>query len=136
MKHILKFNEQNIQIENIQVGDYVLCDETGNTDSDEDINEFITQNVGKCVHICTLKLDNEYDYVVHYDLSRASSSILILSEIEINFHSLYSWTRLEPDRKILNCRAMKKDEIKFFSPNKKEVENFRDVYLSANKYNL
>lgn len=128
MKHILKFNEQNIQIENIQVGDYVLCDELGNIDSDEYINEFITQNVGKCVHICTLKLDNEYDYVVHYDYAEP--------EIEINFNSLYAWTRLKPDRKILNCRAMKKDEIKFFSPNKKEVENFRDVYLSANKYNL
>lgn len=133
MKYILKFNEQ-LTLENIQIGDYVLCDELGNIDSDEYINEFITQNVGKCVHILTpcldgfIRSDNEYDYVVHYDYAEP--------EMEINFNSLYSWTRLEPDRKILNCRAMKKDEIKFFSPNKKEVENFRDVYLSANKYNL
>jgi len=93
-----------------QIGDYVIC--IDKTTDDERLVNFINTHIGKIV--ISDRPMQEYDYIVQYD---NIPEIFICHEFDFNDHT---------------ARPMYKDEILYFSPDKKEME----IILQQNKYNL
>ncbi len=92
-----------------KIGDYVICEEIGN--SDDAYNNFLKTTIGKIVSIGTSK----YKYQVQYN------------NIPTKFLSYFG-----REKTYENCRAMLDDEIIYFSNNKEDLEPF----IQSNKYNL
>jgi hypothetical protein len=131
MRYLRTYEEKNNKP---KVGDYVICDEGIHIDIHLDnlYDEFIKNNIGKCVNIVLNDIDlggnsddnDEYLYIINYDN--------IPKEIERYFcfdkHTGYA----DEDCKFTGFRSMLSNEIIYFSNNKDEME----VKISANKYNL
>ena len=118
MKHIKKFES----LDEPQVGDYVACEESWMFA----VSEFISNNVG----ILKFKHDYDYEYAVEYDNIPKEFSYYFdhLNFDHLNFdHLEYDMGKGSGD-----CREMIRDEIKFWSKDKSEVED----YIEAKKYNL
>lgn len=93
---------ENINEDEPEVGDYVLCEE------DEDTTFDFTKNkIGK---YCMNSEDIDYPYYIEYDN--------IPDNLQIFFTD--------------NCRLMMKNEIKYWSKDKNELE----AILSTNKFNI
>jgi len=107
MKHIKKY--KNINIEEPVYNDWVICAEVLNTD--KDLDNFISNNIGKIVDIKYIYDINDDQYTIKYD--------------DVPYTLEYRFTKL-------NTRLMYKNEIKYWSKNKEDLE----IILQANKYNL
>ena len=114
MKHIKKFES----LDEPQVGDYVACEESWMFA----VSEFISNNVG----IFKFKYDfDNSEYAVKYDFDN-SEYVIEYDNIPEEFLDYFD--HLESG----DCRDMTRDEIKFWSKDKSEVED----YIEAKKYNL
>jgi len=103
----------------LQIGDYVICEELyDSTDEDSTTVFNITySNVGKYIK----HIDNtEYCYLIKYDKS------IIPNHLKMFFSHDGSTCH----------RKMSREEIKYYSKNKKELEDMIDVLNQTNKYNL
>jgi hypothetical protein len=115
MKHLKLFEE--IYKIGPQIGDYVICDESflfhnENDYSFKKILDFENSNIGQ--YIKDIKLDT-FPYLIQYEN---------VPNFEYFEHgSTYGYS---------NCRKMSLDEIRYWSPNKKDLEH----YIITNKYNL
>ena len=114
MKHIKKFDSKkdSSKKEEPQIGDYVICEEPLTIHIFEELNRFISSNIGQIVQI-----DDELPdrYFIQY--------LNIPENLKLFFKYL---------KKITNCRAMRRKNIIYWSRNKEDLE----VILSSNKYNL
>lgn len=129
MKYLQTYEQLNIK--NPKIGDYVLCDEQDFTD--EQVKKFITKNIGECVHILPYTGEDDYDYLIRYEN--------IPDELNNEFSPLINWCGIltlsyKYNAKENKNRAFKRSEIKFFSPNKKKVEKYAELYNSINKFNI
>jgi len=99
-----------------EVGDYVACEdyaEYGYLNIEEEnliMRNFISNNVGKVV---VYNSDDNYPYIVKYKIPK---------KLHINIRDFFNFDK----------RDMSRNEIKFWSKNKKDVE----AYLAGKKYNL
>lgn len=109
MKYIKTYEEININ--EPEVGDYVICKENNSDRSDDKAASFTSNRIGKIVRI---SLTNTYKYDISY------------TDIPINLHQFFNTIRGE------ECRPMKGDEIIYWSKDKDELIPF----ISSNKYNL
>jgi len=96
-----------------KAGDYVMCEESSETDSVIEINDFIKNNIGVIRSISQFIYD--VPYIIEYDNIPDSLRGIYLGFPEYN-----------------NNRRMSRDEIIHFSSNKEDLE----PYIQANKYNL
>lgn len=116
MKYIKAFENTNLQI-----GDYVICDESGTGTSDE-IIDFLKNNIGQFIRF---REDNdsyfspECIYLVQY--KDVPDDII---EEDFDHGGLY-W-------KDENSRLMKRSEIKYWSKNKEDINQF----ILNNKFNI
>jgi nitrogen regulatory protein PII-like uncharacterized protein len=102
MKHIKKYKHKP------EIGDYVLCSE--NDKSNDDLNIFIDNNIGKIINIISAtKNTMEYYYVVY-------------NKVPANIDGIF----------VNDGRNMWLSEIKYWSKDKEELE----AILQVNKYNL
>ena len=115
MKYIKKFEN----IKEIQVGDYVICDEGYLLISDDDFDYFLRNNVGKCINIVGS------EYIIEYKNIPSNIENYFRFDRNGSYNNLNPWN-------ITNCRRMDISEIIFHSENKEDCE----AYISANKYNL
>jgi len=105
MKHIKSFEKINIGTP--EVNDYVLCEELN---SDNDITSVINNNIGQITSYSReTRLHKEY-YNVKYINKNVSPFIM----------------------KVLNQRRMYPEEIKYWSPNIKDLETI----LQTKKFNI
>jgi hypothetical protein len=115
MKYIKEY--ESVNTKKLNVGDYVICDESG-TGSTDDVIDFLKTNIGQYIRYRNSKDDNnvscKYTYLIQYKN--------IPLEIE----------KGEFDHGGINTRLMKKEEIKYWSKNKKDLEQL----ILVNKYNL
>jgi len=95
----------------LKIGDYVICDDK--SDVPEHSIEFIKNNIGKYVKFIT---NSVYSYIIEYENIPNECK----SEFEENMFN------------DINCRRMELKEIKYWSKDKKELEEV----LAANKYNI
>jgi hypothetical protein len=95
-----------------QVGDYVVCDDK----NDGELNKFIINNIGE---ITELNWNKKDDYFEKYFLIKYNN---IPNNLNTYFFS--------------NQRFFSKNDIKFYSKNKKNVEVYLKQYLKAKKYNI
>jgi hypothetical protein len=99
-----------------QIGDYVACiDNTFDEEDNKSLYNFIKNNIGHCI-------------------KKLNKNILVKYE-NIPTYMMPYFTFNDIDRKI-NVRIMTFDEIKFFSPDKKLVEDYIEMHKNINKYNL
>jgi len=105
MKHLKTFETLNQN--EPQIGDYVICQELN---AIEEINLFLGNNIGKIVFVGERKMF----FCVQY------------TNIPRNISDRFGYGS------ITNARNMRRDEIKYWSDNKENLETL----LSTNKYNL
>lgn len=106
MKYIKSY--ENILNNNIQIGDYVYCNEK-TEGVPEDALFFINNNIGKVVQI-----NKGYDYTVkYYNIPENIKRYFIRFNVE-------------------DCRGFDYNEIIYHSKNKQELK----AIISQNKYNL
>lgn len=110
MKHIKQYEELKINDEP-ELGDYVICHEEpdvrGNLYAKDEINDFLSKNIGQFV------LLEDAWYEVKYEN--------LTTEIDHWFHASKR-----------NCRSMLRSEIIHYAKTKEELEHF----IAQNKYNL
>ncbi len=116
MKYIKAYEEVNP--DNLKVGDYVICDES-NTGASNEIIKFLKSNMGQFIRFREDKDNNdvpaEYMYLVKYEY--------IPSEIEDDeFDHAYDG----------HSRLMKRNEIKYWAKDKNDIL----PRLQVNKFNL
>jgi len=111
MKHIKTYENINEP----QVGDYVICEEKDRYYMlEKELCEFIKNNIGKIV-IVNASGNKSCPYTVQYEN--------VPDTIRDNFFTKYN---------LSNNRNFRKTEIIFFSKYKSDVE----AYLTSNKYNI
>lgn len=120
MNHIKLFEELNIG--EPQIDDYVICKDLDVDNSGDYLNFFLLNNIGKFIRLSNnydvnvTSLPEKYKYMIQYDN--------VPCEFEEDFHFG------EPRNN--DCRIMKREEILFWSKDKKDLESI----ITANKYNL
>ena len=107
MVHLKLFEEYNNQSD-IQVGDYVICDPS-NVSESEEMEIFIENNIGQYV-----EYDEDYDSEFPYRIYYADAPKSMFGD--------------KHDKHI----EVSKEEIIYFSPNIEDLE----IFISVNKYNL
>lgn len=109
MKHLKRF--EDINEDSLMVGGYVVCNEDLNLHyNDENIVNFISNNVGQLVDIKDYRKTHPYAYLVKYE------------NIPDNLLEYFN----------KNIRGKTVDNIIYHSKNREDAE----VFLNANKYNL
>lgn len=113
MKHIRTYETIiNRQITDPpDVGDYVICNDMS-ISSNKPLKDFLDNNIGK---ITIIRNEKDYPYYIHYDN--------VPDEFSVNFIQI-------SDNK--NVRDMSRNEITYWSKNKKELETI----ILRNKFNL
>lgn len=102
-----------------QIGDYVICKEmpVPNQQEEIDVTDFTDNNIGQ--YIKHISNNQGYEYLIKYE------------NVPEEYEEYITWNDKDHN-KIPDCRAMNRNEIIHFSPNKKILEPF----LTSNKYNL
>ena len=97
-----------------QVGDYVICEEENFNKNP--VKKYVNENIGKIIKI------------------HSPNSILwFLIEYDIDFITCgFDIDKFQLEEDPIGCRNMNRDEIKYWSKDKEELESI----LSAKKYNL
>lgn len=108
MKYIKKYEQ--LKKNNPQVGDYVICEDRGDSSATDNLLNFIENNIGQIVDY------KEYYGVIPYEVQYIDRP----ESLKKYFHD---------DDKV---RRYSLSEIKFWSKNKIDLE----IILSAKKYNL
>lgn len=108
MKYIKTFENIN----ELQIGDYVICHELGYINDDE-IDNFIQNNIGQ--------------YTVYDDIIDCPPYVIQYENIPIRLNDYFNSD---------NERRMHRDEIIFYSSNKKTVEDFIKIKNDLKKFNL
>lgn len=116
MKYIKKYESVNKP----QIGDYVICEEINNNTTSThaiEINKYVMLHIGQIIKIFPPTSDLGVMYVVKYENlpNELQNSFIFYDDIEHH------------DR-----RGFYTDEIKFYSTNKKDLEDI----LLLKKYNL
>ena len=112
MKH-LKSYEQSIENDHTKtplIGNYIICDDN----CEDNLTKFLKTNIGKIIKI--YNSDNNLE--THYHA--------IYNNIPKNLKPYFQFMNLN------NCRLIDPEEIKYWSPNKKDLIH----YIITNKYNL
>ena len=130
MKHLKTFEatiEDNDHTKPPQPGDYVICEEENSNLAN--LEYFLENNIGQFIKYRTPNdenvnyrtIPNKHSYIVQYHNPKPPLAI-------INYFK-YS-------NRYNNCRFMSIDEIKYWSPNKKELENILEIRSLSNKFNI
>jgi len=124
MNHIKLFEELNIG--EPQIGDWVICKDLVQNDALSDgivsLNKFLEKNIGRFIRlpndndINMQSIKKKYKYMIQYDN--------VPYEFEEDFHF--------GEPRDNDCRIMRREEILFWSKDKKDL----DPFITANKYNL
>ena len=104
-----------------QVGDYVICNEVS---ASKTSIKFTSENIGQIVGITK---SSNHPYIIRYD--KVSNQTL-----KKEFHQTI-WNFCSADQFGIygkNCTVMRKDEIKYFSHSREDVE----LFMNIEKYNL
>jgi hypothetical protein len=110
MKHLKKYEQ--LKEQEPKIGDFVICTDNGIT-NDKNFESYLNTNIGKIILI----RDNDKDpYCVLYE------------DIPSNF-KVYASIVHDKIRKLIKFN---RDEIKYFSKNKEDLERI----IIANKYNI
>jgi len=112
MKYLKTYEEVNER--ELQIGDYIFCD--GSFGFSEEVANFIENNIGQYV----ANDSNDRDIlIIQYEN--------VPNELRKNlYYTDENYTTYE------NAAIMERWEIKYWSPNKEDLE----IYLDSNKYNL
>jgi len=122
MKHIKEF--ENIQ-ETPQIGDYVLCQETLNDNTD--VHNFLSNNIGKIIKISEANTD---DYWPGKSIFRTH---LVEFNTEPNRNRTYmDFTRKNKNMNTTYFKSFNKKQIVAFGKTINEVE----LKLAQKKYNI
>jgi len=131
MKYIKTYESLNNEPE---IGDYVLCTDLFN--SGDKLVNFIETNIGQFVRYSKdedieHKYAKNYPYMIQYNIPD-----YFFSDDEIHDY----FTPIN-DNDIKLCRIMKRNEILYFSPDKKNVEDklenaYPQIIKNVRKYNL
>jgi hypothetical protein len=114
---ILRFNEEKELINEIEIDDYVVCNEIYaeplfSEDLTQKICDFLSNNIGQYIKFRKAAFD--FKYLIKYEN--------VPYELEDAFF----------DDAKKNCRRMSKKEIVFWSKNKEYAEAF----ITSKKYNI
>lgn len=106
MKYIKLYEELNVN--EPKAGDWIICEE-----DDNEIRSFIDNNIGRIISKESYPQTGVFYYIVEYDNVP---------------YDIMSRFRFYPG----NCRNMLREEIKYWSNDKSELESI----LQAKKYNI
>ena len=112
MKYIKKFENH---IDDIQIGDYVICHEDSDSNRSNELVDFVNNNIGRIVSHGYYSAD---DYNITFD------------NIPKKFKKNDYFSIKDGDKEY--SRYMQKNEIIDWSKNKEELE----LKLAVNKYNI
>lgn len=112
MKHLKTY--ENLEDE-LELYDYVICEEVVNFSDDIDAVDFVNSHIGQLVYI-------NYNYNFCYKV--AFDNIPIELDNKFNIHFIMD--------KAYMIRPMERSEIKYWSKNKEDLEHI----ITAKKYNL
>jgi len=124
MKYIKTYENKNREP---QIGDYVICEENiyqnipDREKLDYILENFLNENVGKCINIITYL--NDDIYIIEYD------------NIPLALYDYFKFKKngtADIKFEMSKCRGMNRKEIIHFSPDKEDLE----IMIAAKKYNL
>ena len=124
MNHIKLFEELNIG--EPQIGDWVICKDLDvDADGIDEINNFLEKNIGYYLRTPNL---NDSNIKINTDLRKTYKYLIQYRNVPDELEEEFNFG--EPND--FNCRIMKREEILFWSKDKKDL----DPFITANKYNL
>ena len=123
MKYLKTYEIKNK--DELEIGDYVVCEDDSMSTFMSEVREFILNNVGQyiCDNDNNQPFPIEFRYIIEY--KNVPSDPIIIEF----FPNLEDSDQSFGDKRI---RAMLRDEIKFYSKDKEVCE----AYITSRKYNL
>ena len=111
---ITEFRLYEINNNEPELGDYVICNNNDRSDDLEEINYFIDNNIGQIINNKSIKYTG-YPYIVKYSNIPTEFSIYTCYEYDTNDNIQFN-----------------RSEILYWSKNKEELESI----LNTNKFNI